>query len=200
MPLPLPPAFDDRTPVEQIVGAVVVPMVFGLLTGFALGWNAVVYYILVGPIALAGGFYGGTEHRGADDGVVRGAMSGLVFGSFILLGLEILHEPALRQRADDLVRHLAVLEQQERGDRHHVVLRRDLRVLVGVQLDDAQILALGRELLQMGGDDPARTAPGGPEVHEHRRFGLEHLRLEVVVRYLIQRASHHPLLVPVESL
>jgi hypothetical protein len=87
----LPPAFDDRTPVEQIVGAVVVPMVFGILTGFALGWNAVAYYILVGPIALAGGFYGGTEHRGAEDGVVRGAMSGLVFGSFILLGLEILN-------------------------------------------------------------------------------------------------------------
>jgi hypothetical protein len=91
MEVPLPPAFDDRTPVEQIVGAVVVPMVFGILTGFALGWNAVLYYILVGPIALAGGFYGGTEHRGADDGVVRGAMSGLVFGSFILLGLEILN-------------------------------------------------------------------------------------------------------------
>jgi hypothetical protein len=91
MEVPLPPAFDDRTAIEQIVGAVVVPMVFGILTGFALGWNAVLYYVLVGPIAIAGGFYGGMEHRGADDGVVRGAMSGLVFGSFILLGLEILN-------------------------------------------------------------------------------------------------------------
>ena len=89
--MPLPPAFEDRTAVEQIIGVVVVTMVFGLLTGFALGWNEVVYYILVGPIALAGGFYGGTEHRGADDGVVRGAMSGLVYGSFVLLGLEILN-------------------------------------------------------------------------------------------------------------
>jgi hypothetical protein len=70
---------------------VVVPMVFGILTGFALGWNAVAYYVLVGPIAIAGGFYGGTEHRSADDGLVRGAMSGLVYGSFILLGLEILN-------------------------------------------------------------------------------------------------------------
>jgi hypothetical protein len=89
--MPLPPAFDDRPAVEQIVGGVVVPMVFGILTGFALGWNAVLYYILVGPIAIAGGVYGGMEHRGADDGVVRGAMGGLVYGSFILLGLEILN-------------------------------------------------------------------------------------------------------------
>jgi hypothetical protein len=89
--MPLPPAFDDRSPIEQLIGAVVVPMVFGLVSGFALSWNEIVYYILVGPIALAGGFFGGMEHRGADDGFVRGAVSGLVFGSFILLGLEIMN-------------------------------------------------------------------------------------------------------------
>jgi asparagine N-glycosylation enzyme membrane subunit Stt3 len=88
----LPPAFEDRNAVEQILGAVVVTMVFGLVTGFALGWNEIVYYVLVGPIALAGGFVGGVEHRGAEQGVLRGAMSGLVYGSFILLGLEILNE------------------------------------------------------------------------------------------------------------
>ena len=117
------------------------------------------------------------EHRSVDEGFVRGALGGLVFGSFVLLGLEIpntepkaylgdpqvglvfvttivggilgalgagyrarrerepggavgldlssrerrldlLHEPALRQRADDLVGDLAVLEQDHRGDRH----------------------------------------------------------------------------------
>jgi LytS/YehU family sensor histidine kinase len=89
--MPLPPAFEDRSPVEQIIGAVVVTMVFGILTGFALGWNEIVYYILVGPIALAGGFFGGMEHRRVDDGVVRGALGGLVFGSFVLMGLEILN-------------------------------------------------------------------------------------------------------------
>lgn len=87
--MPLPPAFEERSAVEQIIGAVVVTMVFGLVTGFALGWNEIVYYVLVGPIALAGGFVGGMEHRGGDEGLVRGAMAGLVFGSFILLGLEI---------------------------------------------------------------------------------------------------------------
>ena len=87
----LPPAFEDRSPAQQIIGAVVVTIVFGIVTGFALGWNEIVYYILVGPIALAGGFLGGMEHRSPDEGFVRGALGGLVFGSFVLLGLEILN-------------------------------------------------------------------------------------------------------------
>src|ERR671918_295013 len=90
--MPLPPAFEDRSPVEQIVGGVVVTIVFGLVTGFALGWNEIVYYVLVGPIALAGGFLAGMEHRGTDVGLVRGVMGGLIYGSYILLGLEILNE------------------------------------------------------------------------------------------------------------
>jgi hypothetical protein len=89
--MPLPPAFEDRSAAEQIVGAVVVTMVFGLITGFALGWNEILYYVLVGPVAIVGGFFGGMEHRSADEGAVRGGMGGLVYGSFILLGLEILN-------------------------------------------------------------------------------------------------------------
>lgn len=89
--MPLPPAFEERSPVEQIVGVVVVTLIFGLVTGLALGWNEIAYYILVGPIALLGGFVGGMEHRGGEEGFVRGALSGLVYGSFILLGLEILN-------------------------------------------------------------------------------------------------------------
>jgi hypothetical protein len=88
--MPLPPAFEDRSPVEQIIG-VVVTMVFGLLTGFALGWQEVLYYVMAGPIAIAGGIFAGMEHRSVDEGIVRGALGGLVFGSFVLLGLEILN-------------------------------------------------------------------------------------------------------------
>ena len=88
--MPLPPAFEDRSPVEQIIG-VVVTMVFGLLTGFALGWQEVLYYVMAGPIAIAGGIFAGMEHRTVDEGIVRGGLGGLVFGSFVLLGLEILN-------------------------------------------------------------------------------------------------------------
>jgi hypothetical protein len=89
--MPLPPAFEERGAVEQIVGAIVVTMIFGLVTGLALGWNEIVYYVLVGPIAILGGFVAGMEHRGSEEGFVRGAIGGLVYGSFILLGLEILN-------------------------------------------------------------------------------------------------------------
>jgi hypothetical protein len=90
--MPLTRAFEDRSPAEQVIGAVVVTIVFGLVTGFALAWNEIVYYVLVGPVALAGGFLAGMEHRGTDLGLVRGAMGGLIYGSYILLGLEILNE------------------------------------------------------------------------------------------------------------
>ena len=85
----LPPAFEDRPFWLQLVGLVVVPMIFGLLSGFALGWSEVLYLVMVGPIALIGGFLGGIEHRGFEDGFVRGLLGGLVYGSFILLGHKI---------------------------------------------------------------------------------------------------------------
>ena len=87
----LPPPFFERPFWLQVAGGIVVPAVFGLLTGFALGWNEIVYYVMAGPIAIAGGFVGGMEHRSTDEGFVRGGLGGLVFGSFILLGLEILN-------------------------------------------------------------------------------------------------------------
>jgi hypothetical protein len=87
----LPPPFDERPFWLQVVGGIVVPVVFGILTGFALGWNEILYYVLAGPLAILGGFLAGTEHRGADEGLVRGAIGGLVFGSFILIGHEIMN-------------------------------------------------------------------------------------------------------------
>jgi hypothetical protein len=89
--MPLPPAFEERGAVEQIVGAIGVTMIFGLVTGLALGWNEIVYYVLVGPVAILGGLVAGMEHRGGEEGFVRGAIGGLVYGSFILLGLEVLN-------------------------------------------------------------------------------------------------------------
>jgi len=85
----LPPPFEERPQLEQIIAAIVVPLIFGIVTGLALGFNAILYWVLVGPLAIGGAFLGGMEHRGAEDGLVRGGIGGLVFGSFVLLGLEI---------------------------------------------------------------------------------------------------------------
>ena len=85
----LPPTFDERPFWLQVLGGIVVPVVFGLVSGFALGWSELLYYVLVGPIAIAGGFLGGAEHRSIEDAVLRGTIGGLVYGSFILIGHEI---------------------------------------------------------------------------------------------------------------
>ena len=85
----LPPPFEERPFGLQLLGGIVVPVIFGILTGLAMGWNEVAYWLLAGPLAILGGFLGGTEHRGADNGFVRGAIGGLIFGSFILIGHEI---------------------------------------------------------------------------------------------------------------
>jgi hypothetical protein len=87
----LPPPFLERPFWLQFAGGVVVPAVYGMLTGFALSVNEILYYAMSGPLAIAGGFLGGIEHRGRDEGLIRGAIGGLIFGSFILLGNEILN-------------------------------------------------------------------------------------------------------------
>ncbi len=99
----LPPVFEERPFALQLLGLVVIPVIFGLLTGFALGWSEVVYLIMVGPIALLGGFLGGIEHRGWEDGFVRGLVGGLVYGSFILLGHKIAGTEAKAELADPQV-------------------------------------------------------------------------------------------------
>jgi hypothetical protein len=87
----LPPPFFERPFWLQVVGGIVVPMVFGILSGFALGWNEILYIVMAGPIAILGGFLAGVEHRGTDEGVLRGVIGGLVYGSFILIGHEIMN-------------------------------------------------------------------------------------------------------------
>ena len=94
------PLFEDRPPALQLIGGILVPMLFGLVTGFALAWNEVAYLVLVGPVGIAGGLLAGTEHVGADQGFVRGLIGGLVFSSFILLGLEILNEEPTAELPD----------------------------------------------------------------------------------------------------
>ena len=87
----LPPPFFERPFWLQVAGGIVVPMVFGILSGFALGWNEILYIVMAGPIAILGGFLAGVEHRETDEGVLRGVIGGLVFGSFILIGHEIMN-------------------------------------------------------------------------------------------------------------
>ena len=97
----LPPLFFERPFWLQLVGGIVVPAVFGILTGFTLSVNEILYYALSGPIAILGGFLAGVEHPHTDEGLLRGAVGGLIFGSFILLGNEILNPEETKAHLPD---------------------------------------------------------------------------------------------------
>src|SRR5687768_18509775 len=76
------------------------------------------------------------------------------------LGLDV----RLWYRANDLVDHLAILEEQQQRDRAHVEACRGLDVGVHVELRDFHLaLIVCRELVEDWRDHPARTTPGRPE-------------------------------------
>ena len=107
--------------------------------------------------------------------------------------------PRLRHRADDPLGGLAVLEQDHGRDREDLVLGGGLLVVVDVEADDLQVVALGVDLLEDRVDDAAGTAPGRPEVDEHGAVGVEHVGLEVRVGYVGELARHFGLLVVVRD-
>ena len=73
-----------------------------------------------------------------------------------------------RQRADELVDDLAVLERLHGRDRLDPERLREPRVGVGVDLDELDLaVALLDGLLDHGPERAARTAPFGPEVDDH---------------------------------
>jgi hypothetical protein len=77
--------FRERSRAEQVVGALVVPVLFGVLCGVVIGWSAAGYWALQ-VVATVGGVAGGFEHQGARAGAQRGVAGGLIFGASVLLG------------------------------------------------------------------------------------------------------------------
>ncbi len=72
----------------QFLLAVVVPAVFGAITGIALGISAALYLVLA-IAGLIGAIGAGLEHPGPGPGALRGILAGLVFGGAILIAHEI---------------------------------------------------------------------------------------------------------------
>ena len=97
-------------------------------------------------------------------------------------------------KADDLIDHLAALEDHHGRDAAHHVLHRGLGVVVDVQLADGDLsLELGRERVDRRRQHAARPAPLGPEVHHHRLIALEHRAVPVAVRESLHVfRSHEP--------
>jgi hypothetical protein len=87
------PLLLDRPFPAQFVLAVVVPALFGLLAGYLLGVSEPAY-LVVSLLGVLGGIGAGFDHRGADEGFVRGIAGGLLFGVFILVGHSVFGEQA----------------------------------------------------------------------------------------------------------
>jgi hypothetical protein len=79
-----PTLFAQRSRAAQLVGALLLPALFGAVCGVVLGSSATAYWALQ-AVGAIGGVLGGMEHPSATEGTDRGVLGGLVFGSFLLL-------------------------------------------------------------------------------------------------------------------
>ena len=82
------PLLVDRPPGLQLVIAVVVPALFGVVCGVMLGISEGVYLVL-SLLAILGGIGAGFDHLGAGEGAVRGVVGGVLFGVMILAAHEV---------------------------------------------------------------------------------------------------------------
>jgi predicted membrane chloride channel (bestrophin family) len=80
----LMPLLLTRSLPVQILVVVVLPIAFGLLTGWMLGLSAGAYLVF-SVLGILGGIGAGFDHDSTDQGVVRGLCGGLLFGTSILV-------------------------------------------------------------------------------------------------------------------
>jgi hypothetical protein len=80
-----PDLLESHSPETQLILALVVPSVFGAITGIFLGVSEIVY-LLLSILGIGGGYLAGKEHIGAREGALRGFTGGILFGTFILAG------------------------------------------------------------------------------------------------------------------
>jgi hypothetical protein len=84
----LPPLLKNQPRWSQVTLAVIVPVLYGALTGYVLG-SSETGYLILGLLAAFGGVAAGFDHDGASAGAKRGILGGLLFGAGILIAHEI---------------------------------------------------------------------------------------------------------------
>ena len=81
----------ERSHGIEMALVVLVPTIFGVITGIMLGKSEIVYTALT-LLGIAGGFVAGLEHEGGLEGFYRGLLGGLLFGLAILTTNGILED------------------------------------------------------------------------------------------------------------
>jgi hypothetical protein len=98
----LPPLLSERSVPVQVLLAIVVPAVYGAITGIFLGISEAVYLVLA-LAGILGAFGAGIEHSGAGPGAVRGFVAGAIFGGSILIAHEISGDEPERELPDPAI-------------------------------------------------------------------------------------------------
>jgi hypothetical protein len=80
-----PDLLKSHPPQLQLILALVVPAVFGVVVGIVLGVSEI-GYIILSLLGIGGGYMAGKEHVGSSEGATRGFTGGILFGTFILAG------------------------------------------------------------------------------------------------------------------
>jgi hypothetical protein len=84
----LPPLLLEQPRSIRVLLAVVLPALYGALTGYFLGVSEVTYLVL-SALGVLGGVGAGFDHLGAAAGAKRGLIAGSIFGGSILIAHEI---------------------------------------------------------------------------------------------------------------
>jgi hypothetical protein len=84
----LPPLLLEQSRAVQVLLAVVLPVLYGAVTGYFLGVSEVTYLVL-SVLGVLGGIGAGFDHVGAATGAKRGLIAGVLFGGSILVAHEI---------------------------------------------------------------------------------------------------------------
>lgn len=83
-----PPLLEEHPRPLQILLAVIVPAIYGAITGYFLGVSEGTYLVL-SIIGVVGGIGAGFDHLGAVAGAKRGLLAGTIFGAAILIAHEV---------------------------------------------------------------------------------------------------------------
>jgi len=92
----MPHLLRDRSPAQEAIAVLLVPIVLGMVTGFFLGEVELVYLVL-SLLGILGGFAAGLEHESAAEGLYRGLLGGLLFGAAIVVTHQVRDVPATAQ-------------------------------------------------------------------------------------------------------
>uniref|UniRef100_E6QMB4 Uncharacterized protein n=1 Tax=mine drainage metagenome TaxID=410659 RepID=E6QMB4_9ZZZZ len=97
-----------------------------------------------------------------------------------------------RHIANNLISHLAALEEQKRWNSANPVTARRRAVLIHVHLGHLQATGIGlSQFVHDWTNHLARPTPDRPEIHQNRLLGLQDLLLKHCIAYFQNTSSRH---------